>query len=114
MDKVSGTDNVLRDKIPEEVDEILKIGKKEIGVRKPENKKEVSETTVASILFFIGIAIMVIAFIVGMVLGQPEKYSNGDANTKIMFICWGTGFISGMTFIGFAEVIKLLQKVSDK
>lgn len=95
------------DKIPEEVDEILKIGKKELNARIPETNN------VSMTLFWIGILEMLIAFIVGIMLNEPE-YSLDDRNWNLTLICWGTGFISGMTFIGFAEVIKLLQKISDK
>lgn len=68
---------------------------------------------IAKALFVIGIAEIALCLVFGMIAGQPE-HSFEDYNITVMLIWWVGGFISGMFIIGFAEVIRLLQDISDK
>lgn len=67
---------------------------------------------VANILFFVGIAVMVMNGIVGVYVILTE---NGSGSSVIQAIIWWvSGFVAGMLFIGFAEVIRLLQKTYNR
>ena len=65
---------------------------------------------VSTVLTLIGIIIYASGFIAGMVMG--DLFS--EFNVVIMLVMWVSAFISGTIFIGFSEVIKLLQQISDK
>lgn len=61
-----------------------------------------SRNTISSILLGIGILEIVICLIVGLI------------NLPSSLAWWIGGFITGMIFIGFSEVIHLLQKIADR
>lgn len=66
------------------------------------------DNTTASILKGIGIAIIVLCFIAAMVVGSETT------NELIPIIFIVSGIISGAMFIGFGEIINLLQKSVNK
>ncbi len=60
-------------------------------------------------IVFIGGAIM------GIILGNVENsYGYTSFNIAVAIIYWVAAFISGMMFIGFAEIIKLLEDIKNK
>lgn len=64
---------------------------------------------IAKVILWIGIIEIVLAFIVGIVIGKPEStYDSFSWGTA--FSWWGAGFISGMLIIGFAEIISILHE----
>ncbi|MGP4108597.1 hypothetical protein [Virgibacillus sp. L01] len=71
-----------------------------------------NENIVAKILFIIGIAQMSIGLIVGLILGNADYH--GVMNWSIVFMWTIGGFISGMLFLGFSEIIKLLHAINEK
>ncbi len=71
-----------------------------------------SENIIAKILFIIGIAQMSIGLIVGLILGNADYY--GVMNWSVVFMWTIGGFISGMLFLGFSEIIKLLHTINEK
>ncbi|MFB4169477.1 hypothetical protein ACE1TG_16030 [Virgibacillus sp. JSM 102003] len=71
-----------------------------------------NENIVAKILFIIGIAQMLIGLIVGLILGNADYY--GVMNWSVVFMWTIGGFISGMLFLGFSEIIKLLHTINEK
>ena len=56
---------------------------------------------------------MVLCFIVGIVLGQPEKSYDSDFVLSIVLYWWIGGIVTGMLIIGFSEIINLLQRLVD-
>ncbi|MFD2042993.1 hypothetical protein ACFSTA_01580 [Ornithinibacillus salinisoli] len=81
------------------------------------------ENKIANILFIIGIVQIVLGLILGLVV-SAEEYTGYDANGVeqmqtgfdfATFLTWTvTGFVTGMLFIGFSEVIKLLHAINWK
>lgn len=65
---------------------------------------------VGNIIEKIAYAIFIVGFIVGILYGQG-KY---EFAWSVAFIWWISGFISGIGFLGFAEVIQLLDKINHK
>ncbi|SES65063.1 hypothetical protein SAMN05216389_101252 [Oceanobacillus limi] len=81
------------------------------------------ENQVAKILYIIGIAQIGIGFVLGLIVGATETViygPNGFGQVQSgfnfsIFITWTLGgFVSGMLFIGFSEVIKLLHEINWK
>jgi len=69
---------------------------------------------IASILFVIGIIVIVLSFVIGIVVGST---ANMFFPRFVMFAAlpwWLGGFTTGMLLIGFAEVIKLLHQINNK
>lgn len=81
-------------------------------IRKKGVRIHMNENIVAKILFIIGIAQMSIGLIVGLILGNADYY--GVMNWSIVFMWTIGGFISGMLFLGFSEIIKLLHTINEK
>ncbi|MGM9592100.1 MAG: hypothetical protein ACI3VK_05220 [Oscillospiraceae bacterium] len=66
------------------------------------------ENTTAKVLKGIGIAIMALCFIGALIIG-------GETSNELIPITFVvTGIISGTMFIGFGEIISLLQKNVNK
>ena len=65
-----------------------------------------TENKVANILSVIALVIFIVGFAVGFVMLFNDFW--------LALSYWAGTFITGMFFIGFAEIIKLLQKISDK
>lgn len=63
------------------------------------------QNSVAKVLRIIGIAVMIGGFILATIEGPGE--SNGGMTLSALF----SSFVTGMLFIGFSEVIALLQKI---
>lgn len=80
--------------------------------RKKGVRIHMNENIVAKILFIIGIAQMSIGLIVGLILGNADYY--GVMNWSIFFTWAVGGFVSGMLFLGFSEIIKLLHMINEK
>jgi len=76
-----------------------------------------SGNVVATIILWIGYIEMAAALIISFVYGYQDDgaryYPETEFHAEIFFPILFGGFITGMFFIGFAEVIKLLQKISD-
>ncbi|MEI6579130.1 MAG: hypothetical protein WCN92_06645, partial [Eubacteriales bacterium] len=68
-----------------------------------------SDNTVAKILTVIALIIFILGFIVGLVI-----LFTGDLPFGLVLSYWAGSFVSGMFFISFAEIIKLLQNISKK
>ncbi|WP_188456893.1 hypothetical protein [Virgibacillus oceani] len=72
-----------------------------------------NENIVAKILFIIGVAQMVVGFLLGIILANADYFYDGFVWST--FLAWTIGgFVSGMLFIGFSEVIKLLNAINGK
>jgi hypothetical protein len=65
-----------------------------------------TENKVANILSVIALVIFIVGFSVGFVMLFNDFW--------LALSYWVGTFITGIFFIGFAEIIKLLQKISDK
>jgi len=72
--------------------------------------------TIANILFFVGIAIMVAIMVMNGFVGVFVISAENGSGSSVMqaIIWWISGFVAGMLFIGFAEVIRLLQKTYNR
>ena len=97
----------------EEYQEVKKYSKK-----KDDNLETNSMSTVLSI---IGWLIFVGGFIAGIISGIIEveggvyyKYTYTTFSIAIALAYWGISFISGTLFLGFAEIIKLLDNIKNK
>ena len=76
---------------------------------------QAGNNSVANILNIIAIVIFIGGFILGIIMGyaaQYVEYVDGDFSFVAAFTYWCTSFISGMVFLGFAEIIKLLDVIS--
>ena len=78
------------------------------------NSVAVALTVIAWVVFAVG-------FVAGIIMGTMEApqgsyYKNAVEGFSIMsaFVCWCVAFVSGMMFLGFAEIIKLLDIISKK
>lgn len=72
---------------------------------------------IASVLLWIGVAIIVTGIILGLVLGRVDTGNyreNYERVWLLTIIYWATGLISGMGFIGFSEVIEQLHRINSK
>ena len=67
--------------------------------------------SVAKVLRGIGIADIVLGFIASIIVGLVVADSVEGGIGFLAFLCWfGVSIVSGMIFIGFAEIISLLQQ----
>lgn len=57
---------------------------------------------------------IVAGFILGFVFGIETYHYSTYWNWGIILACWGGGAVSGIFTLGFAEIIKLLQRIADK
>ena len=85
----------------EEYEEFLKAGPVKTAVVEEESKN-----AVASTLCGIAVTIYILRGLVGLI----AMIANFVMGLGVMF----GGFISGSVFLGFAEIIKQLQKINDK
>ena len=86
-----------------------------------DNNNERSHNNIATAITIISIIIILSSFILGIVYGNTFKTISLDNyktkeefNVLAMFITWAIGAVSGTLLLGFAEIIKLLQKIADK
>ena len=56
----------------------------------------------------------VLEIIAGLILGGFLGYDYYEMNWIMFFLWSGAGFVSGITFIGFAEIIDLLHSINSK
>lgn len=96
----------------EEYKEIQKYTKKE---------ETVDDNPVANVLTVIAWLIFLVGFLAGIILGTQEVPSGSyyrdtelEFSFAVAFVYWGVAFISGTMFLGFAEIIKLLQAIKKK
>jgi hypothetical protein len=83
---------------------------------KQENARHVVEgdNFVGRVLFYIGVAEIIASVILAFVFGfDVGPYGQGFAPGIFFSVLIG-GIVTGMLAIGLAEVIRLLQKISDK
>jgi len=52
-------------------------------------------------------------FILGFIVGNVTAEYSWEFNFASALITWVSSFVSGMLFLGFAEIIILLQKIVD-
>lgn len=83
-----------------------------------DEQKEEESNAVASTLQVIATLIFIGGFIAGIALGFVEvtkgnyfTYTTTEFSFPVALTYWAASFISGMLFIGFAEVIKLLNSI---
>lgn len=88
------------------------------------------ENLIAQILFIIGVVVIALGFIIGLITGYTvvdfvdyggfvdyEYHEDNGVSTFIgsVVLTWtASGFISGMLFIGLAEIVELLHKINLK
>lgn len=85
------------------------------------NVDNVENNKIANILTVIAVIIFVLGFILGIVFasdsGEYNHYYSGyspDFSFATAIAYWAISFISGMMMLGFAEIIKLLHKLTVK
>lgn len=80
-------------------------------------EKEETSNGVSIALKVIAWIIFVGGFIIGLVLGAEGGSSYGSRN-EFDFVAavssWATAFVSGIIFLGFAEIIKLLNDIKNR
>ena len=96
----------------EEYLEVCKYSKKE---EPPVNNPIFTALTAIAWIIFIG------GFIAGIALGTVEvergyhyTYTDTEFSFAIAVVYWGISLISGTMFLGFAEIIKLLETIKNK
>ena len=96
----------------EEYQEVKKYSKKE---ETTENNPIATALTVIAWIVFIG------GFIAGIALGTVEvergyyyTYTDTEFSFVVAFVYWCVSLISGTMFLGFAEIIKLLDAIKKK
>ena len=94
-------------KVPMNVtnDEFEQIKKYSTIDETPKNAISITLTVIAYIIFISG-------FIYGIYIGS--EYYVDEFSFSLAFISWIITLISGMTFLGFAEFIKLLEAIKNK
>ncbi len=106
----------------EEFEQIRSVVGKTSGNR-AENKFDIETKAnpVATLLTVIAWIVFIGGFIAGLVFGTREvtegiyyTYTDTEFSFAIALVYWAVSFISGAMMLGFAEVIKLLQDISDK
>ena len=92
-------------------DEYLEILKYQKGHEEEEKKKN----NIAIVFKVMAWLTFVAGFIAGIALGQKNVrayYSEFSLATALIY--WASGFAGGMTFLGLAEIIQLLQDIKMK
>ncbi|MPY17016.1 hypothetical protein [Paenibacillus glucanolyticus] len=72
---------------------------------------------IASVLSWIGVAIIITGIILGVVFGRVDIGTYGENYKRVWLltiIYWATGLISGMGVIGLSEVIEQLHSINLK
>ena len=79
------------------------------------SQKSTSNNTIATIFQFIACLIYIGGFFAGCALANVKvSYYRTEFSIGIAMIYWAGALISGTSFLGFAEIIKLLQSIKDK
>ncbi|MFS0672048.1 hypothetical protein [Ornithinibacillus sp. 179-J 7C1 HS] len=74
----------------------------------PKSNDGLPENKIASALFYVGWIMIGAGVLAGLFLGIDDSSYMTEFLPGIFFICVFSGLISGLTFIGFGEVIKQL------
>ena len=97
-----------------EYEEVLKYSETSVEETTKENVISILLKVVAWIIFIGG-------FIAGIAMGTVEverglyySYTETVFSFAVAFIYWSVAFISGISFLGFAEIIKLLDEIKRK
>ena len=91
-------------------------------IKKYSTNKTLSENnSIATFLNVIACILFVGGFFAGFLFGTIEvekgyyyTYTDTEFSITIAFICWFISFISGTVFLGFSEIIKLLNDIKRK
>ncbi len=90
-------------------------------ILKHTNNSTTVDSSIAIALRAIAFIIYLGGFIAGIVLGNVEvvkgtyyHYTDTEFSLAIAFVYWCAAFISGTMFLGFAEIIKLLNDIKNK
>lgn len=79
------------------------------------SKNEKQRNTMSTVLQVIACLIFVIGFIMGIVMGtEQNSYYDSEFSIGVAFIYWFTSFFGGLSFLTFAEILKLLQDIKNK
>lgn len=74
-----------------------------------------SRNKVSLILKAIGIIIIVVLFLTGTLYGQEQDATGkADFSFSTALPWWVAGFVIGMLFVGFSEVINILHRMDAK
>lgn len=69
---------------------------------------------IAKVLKIIGLIEIIGGIILGLIFGTEQGMYSSSINGSTFFIWSSLGFVSGMIFIGFSEIIELLQSINSK
>lgn len=70
---------------------------------------------VATVLKVIAWLTYILGFFAGIAAcAEINKYSSDAGGTTVLFTWWAAAFISGSLFLGFAEIINLLNDIKHK
>ncbi len=91
-------------------------------VKEYSKKEETKENNpIATLLTIIAWIVFAGGFIAGIVLGTVEvergyyyTYTDTEFSFAVAFVYWCVSLISGTMFLGFAEIIKLLDAIKNK
>ena len=72
------------------------------------------ENTISKILSAIAWITFIFGFIAGIVAGASTFEYSEIFSWSLAFTWWCSSFISGMIFLGFAEIINLLEDIKNK
>lgn len=76
--------------------------------------EEKGNNSVALMLKVIAWIVFIGGFILGIVLGSEAADYNSEFAFSVALIYWGIALVSGTLFLGFAEVINLLEAIKRK
>jgi hypothetical protein len=87
-----------------------------INKNAPINYSGIKTNGVATALRVIAWITYIGGFIAGLILGNVDTgyYGLTEFSFSVAIIYWVAAFISGTVFLGFAEIISLLQRIVDK
>ncbi len=90
-------------------------------IKKYSTIDETPKNIISIILTVIAYIVFIIGLVLGIYMGVENAYdydylplATEYFSFLIAFIYWGSALISGMTFLGFAEIIKLLEAIKNK
>ncbi|MBT2736185.1 hypothetical protein [Bacillus sp. ISL-7] len=69
---------------------------------------------VGKALRVLGIVEIISGVILGLILGNNDEIYGSSINFSVFILWSAAGFVSGMIFVGFAEIIDLLNNISIK
>lgn len=73
-----------------------------------------NDNVISNILIVIAVIIFITGFILGIFMGVENADVHSDFSALSALIYWIISLISGMSFLGFAEIIKLLETIKNK